>query len=301
MPPRFFYPDTPDLPLPARHRFPAAKYRLLRERIAAGRLIGRAALVPSPPARLADLHRAHTEAYVASVVGGTLSPEAQRRIGLPWSPTLARRSRATVGGSLAAAREALGFGISGQLAGGTHHAHRDFGSGYCVFNDLAIAALTLLTDGSVRRVAILDCDVHQGDGNAAILNAEPAVFVVSVHSEKNFPFRKVASDLDIALPDGADDAVFLRAVEQALDAVSAFRPDIVLYLAGADPLAADTLGRLAVSAAGLAKRDETVFGRLRATGVPVAVVAGGGYAKPIELTVEVYARTYAVAASTHGL
>ena len=301
MPPRFFYPDTPDLPLPPRHRFPAGKYRRLRERVARERLLGRATLAPSPTALVSELARAHTDEYITAVLDGTLSPEAQRRIGLPWSPTLARRSRATVGGSLAAAREALSHGISGQLAGGTHHAHRDFGSGYCTFNDLAVASLALLAEGAVQRIAVLDCDVHQGDGNAAVLGPDPRTFVVSIHSEKNFPFRKVASDLDIALPDGAGDDQFLLALGNALEAIGGFRPDLVLYLSGADPLAEDALGRLTVSLEGLARRDEEVFTRCRQRGWPVAVVAGGGYARPIELTVDAYSQTYATAARVFAL
>ena len=301
MPPRFFYPDTPDLPLPTRHRFPAGKYRRLRERVVGERLLGRAILAASPTALVAELARAHADGYIAAVLEGTLSPEAQRRIGLPWSATLARRSRATVGGSLAAAREALAHGISGQLAGGTHHAHSDFGSGYCTFNDLAVASLVLLAEGVVQRIAVLDCDVHQGDGNAAILGPDRRTFVVSIHGEKNFPFRKVASDLDIALPDGAGDDQFLQALGKALEAIGGFRPDLVLYLSGADPLAEDALGRLRVSLEGLARRDERVFSMCRDRGWPVAVVAGGGYAKPIELTVNAYAQTYATAARVFAL
>ena len=294
-PPRFFYPDTPELPLPDKHRFPISKYRLLREKVMTEAILGRAELAPSPPISIAHLLHAHSSAYVESVLNGTLGPKEQRRIGLPWSATLARRSRATVGGSLAAARDAMNEGVSGQLAGGTHHAHRDFGSGYCVFNDLAVAALTLLAESAVERVAILDLDVHQGDGNAAILAGNPATFVASLHGDKNFPFRKVASDLDIALDDGTEDAAYLTAVGEACDAVAAFRPDLLLYLAGVDPLAADSLGRLAVSADGLRRRDTLVLHRCKAAGLPVAIVAGGGYAQPISATVDAYAETWRTA------
>lgn len=294
-PPRFFYPDTPELPLPAKHRFPISKYRLLREKVMSEALLGDADLVPSPPISIEHLLNAHSSTYVAKVLNGALSPDEQRRIGLPWSTTLAQRSRATVGGTLAAAREALGEGISGQLAGGTHHAHRDFGSGYCVFNDLAVAALTLLGEGLVRRVAVLDLDVHQGDGNAAVLADNPYVFVASLHGEKNFPFRKVASDLDIALADGTEDAGYLAALAEALAAVERFEPDLLLYLAGVDPLEADSLGRLSLSGEGLRLRDETVLQLCRDRGLPVAIVAGGGYAKPVELTVNAYAETWKAA------
>jgi acetoin utilization deacetylase AcuC-like enzyme len=299
--PRFFYPDTPELPLPDKHRFPVSKYRLLREKVVSERLLGSATLLPSPPASIEQLLRAHSAEYVTHTLNGTLGQKEQRRIGLPWSTTLVRRSRAAVGGSLAASREALVEGISGQLAGGTHHAHRDFGSGYCVFNDLAVASLTLLAEGVVNRVAILDLDVHQGDGNAAILSDESAVFVASLHGEKNFPFRKVASDLDIGLADGTEDEAYLTAVAEAYEAVTAFKPDLLLYLAGADPLDVDSLGRLSVSADGLRRRDEYVLNQSRAIGCPIAIVAGGGYAKPISDTVNAYAETWSAARRIYGL
>jgi acetoin utilization deacetylase AcuC-like enzyme len=299
--PRFFFPDTPDLPLPEKHRFPISKYRLLREKVVTEGLLGRAALTPSPLASNEQLRRAHSAEYVAAVLNGSLTRQQQRRIGLPWSATLARRSRATVGGSLAAAREALIHGVSGQLAGGTHHAHHDFGSGYCVFNDLAVAALTLLAEGAVSRVAILDLDVHQGDGNAAILTPEAQVYVASIHGETNFPFRKVASDLDIALPDGTEDDAYLDAVSQAVAAVREFSPDLVLYLAGVDPLDVDSLGRLSVTSAGLRARDEFVLKQCRTAALPVAIVIGGGYAQPIEATVDAYAATWASACQIFSL
>ena len=297
----FFFPDTPDLPLPERHRFPGGKYRQLREKVILEDTLGRARLAPSPAATIEQLQRAHCENYVRAVLTGTLPREAQRRIGIPWSTTLARRSRATVGGSLAAARMALEHGISGQLAGGTHHAHRDFGSGFCTFNDLAVAALTLLDEGVVRRIAILDVDVHQGDGNAAILTPETQTLVVSIHGAKNFPFRKVASDIDIALPDGTGDDDYLAALAQAWTAIERFKPDLVCYLAGADPLDVDSLGRLSLSMAGLARRDAFVLENCRTLDLPVAIVAGGGYAKPISATVEAYAQTLALARDVFGL
>jgi acetoin utilization deacetylase AcuC-like enzyme len=235
------------------------------------------------------------------MLGGAISGDAMRRIGLPWSETLMQRSRATVGGSLAAARSALVHGISGQLAGGTHHAHAAFGSGYCVFNDLAVTALTLLTEGRIARVAIVDLDVHQGDGNAAILASDPRVFVLSIQGAKNFPFRRVPSTLDVELADGTDDVDYMRALVDALEAVTAFRPDLVLYLSGADPLAEDTLGRLSLTHQGLIERDRYVLEAFARRGVPVSIVIGGGYAAPIALTVEAYANTFRTAASVHGL
>jgi len=297
---RFFFPDTPDLPLPPGHRFPAGKYRQLRDVVVRDGVLGRSHLVPSPAASVADLGRAHDPSYVHAVLDGTLAPEIQRRIGLPWSPVLVARSRATVGGSLAAARAALETGVSGQLAGGTHHAHAAFGSGYCTFNDLAVASLTLLAEGRVARVAILDCDVHQGDGNAAILAADPRVLVASLHGAKNFPFRKVPSDIDVDLPDGTEDRAYLDALADVLERIAAFRPDLVLYLSGADPLASDTLGRLSLTFAGLAARDRAALALCRRHAIPVAIAIGGGYAEPIGDSVTAYANTFRVAAEVFG-
>jgi acetoin utilization deacetylase AcuC-like enzyme len=297
---RFFYPDVPNMPLPEGHRFPASKYRLLLELAMRETLFGTVPLVPSPAASREILLTAHSPEYIDTMLSGQATPAMMRRIGLPWSETLMARSRATVGGSLAAARVALSHGLSGQLAGGTHHAHRDFGSGYCVFNDLAVTALTLLDEGTLDRVAIVDLDVHQGDGNAAILTPDPRVFVLSIHGEKNFPFRKVASDLDVGLASGTDDRAYLAALTDALDAVVAFRPDLVLYLSGADPLAADTLGHLSLTPDGLMERDRFVFETFRRRGVPLSIAIGGGYAKPIALTVDAYASTFRVARDVYG-
>lgn len=296
----FFFPDTPDLPLPPGHRFPAGKYRMLRAMLELEGVLADRGLAPSPSATRADLERAHDPAYVEAVLTGSLDAAIIRRIGLPWSEVLVARSRATVGGSVAAARAALEHGLSGQLAGGTHHAHRDFGSGYCVFNDLAVAALTLLDEGRVRRIAILDLDVHQGDGNAAILGGRPDVLVVSVHGENNFPFRKVASSLDVGLADGTGDRDYLTGLEPALAAVEDFRPDLLLYLSGADPLHTDKLGRLKLTCDGLAERDRRVFALCRRRGLPVSIAIGGGYAEPIADSVTVYANTFRTARQVLG-
>jgi acetoin utilization deacetylase AcuC-like enzyme len=299
--PTFLFPDVPAIPLPPGHRFPGTKYQLLRAAICAERTLGRAALAPSPLITREGLLTAHSADYVDAMLAGAATPEAMRRIGLPWSAVLMARSQATVGGSLAAARIALRHGISGQLAGGTHHAHRDFGSGYCVFNDLAVTALTLLAEDATERIAIVDLDVHQGDGNAAILRDEPRVFVLSVQGAKNFPFRRVPATLDVELPDGTGDDDYLRALVDALDAVLAFRPTLVLYLSGADPLAEDTLGRLSLTHHGLMERDRYVFEAFARRGIPVSIAIGGGYAVPIEPTVRGYANTFRAAAEVHGL
>lgn len=292
---RFFFPDTPDLPLPHGHRFPSGKYRMLRAKLETDGILGSDMLAPSPLARLEDIRTAHDPAYIVEVMEGRLTAAAQRAIGLPWSETLALRSRVVVGGALAAAREALSCGLSGQLAGGTHHAHRSFGSGFCVFNDLAVTAFTLLSERRVARIAIVDLDVHQGDGNAAILAGQPGMLVLSVHGERNFPFRKQVSDIDIALPDGTDDDAYLAALAPALEQVAAFRPELVLYLSGADPLSSDTLGRLQLTFAGLSARDRMVFEMARRIGAPVSIAIGGGYADPISDTVAAYANTFRAA------
>ena len=286
--------------MPPGHRFPAAKYRLLREAILRDDILPADWLAASPAAMREELLRAHSATYVDALSNGTLDKEAMRRIGLPWSETLVRRAFMTVGGAIASARSALETGLSGQLAGGTHHAHRDFGSGFCVFNDLAVAALAVLAEGHVRRVAILDLDVHQGDGNAAILKDEPRVLVISVHGAKNFPYRRVASDVDVDLADGTEDRAYLDALVDVLPRLDDFRPELLLYLSGVDPLKQDRLGRLALSHEGLAERDRMVFEYCRLRRLPVSIGIGGGYAEPITHSVAAYANTFRVAREVLG-
>jgi acetoin utilization deacetylase AcuC-like enzyme len=294
---RIYFPDTPPLPLPEGHRFPAHKYALLRQTVLVDAIVSPAELTVAPIASLDDLCRAHDAGYVGRVLAGTLSAAQQKRIGLPWSEVLANRARATVGGTLAAAREAMASGVSGQLAGGTHHAHRDGGAGFCVFNDCAVAALTLLAENVVHRVGVLDLDVHQGDGNATILGPDPRVYVASVHGANNYPTIKPPSDLDIGLPDNTGDADYLAASRTALNAVISFHPDLIFYIAGVDPLVSDRLGRLSVTAEGLAARDLMVLQACRAFAIPVVILAGGGYSDPISNTVAAYATTFRVARS----
>lgn len=238
---------------------------------------------------------AHDEAYVDSILNGTIETLALKRIGFPWTPGLVQRSLASVGGCLAAARAALNDGIAGNLSGGTHHAHRDSGQGYCVFNDIAVSFLALRAEGLISRAAIIDLDVHQGDGNSSILGGRDDVFVFSMHGEKNYPFRKVASSLDIGLPDGTGDEEFLTRLTEALPTVFAFHPDIVFYQAGVDPLKEDTLGKLSLTHEGLRERDRLVLQACKDRGIPVSISMGGGYAKPIELTVKAHVGTYQVA------
>ncbi|MEZ4402924.1 MAG: histone deacetylase [Kofleriaceae bacterium] len=295
---RVFYSDHHRSPLPPGHRFPMGKYGRLRARLVDEGVVPAEALAPAPLATPAELRHVHGPAYVEAVLAGTLEPTAVRRLGLPWTPGLVTRSLASVGGTLAAARAALVDGLAANLAGGTHHAHRDFGSGFCVWNDLAVTAAVVRAAGLAERVLVFDADVHQGDGTAAIFADEPDVFTCSLHGARNFPFVKPPSDLDLPLADGADDAAVLAAVDAALAQVAArFMPDLVLYQAGVDPLAADQLGRLAMTTAGLAERDRRVLAHFRGRGVPVVLTLGGGYADPIEATIEAHLGTYRVAAA----
>lgn len=294
---KLFYADHFVLPLPAGHRFPMEKYSRLRERLWNGGLFARDDFIVPEAATDAEILRAHDAAYLDRVASGTLDAAEQRRIGFPWSAQMVERSRRSAGATLAACRHALVEGCAANLAGGTHHAHRDFGSGFCVFNDAAIAALAMRAEGRARKVAIIDCDVHQGDGTATILGGVPDVFTLSLHGEKNFPFRKASSSLDIELPDGTGDADYLAALRRGLEQVFAtMQPDLAIYLAGADPYRDDRLGRLALSFEGLAARDELVLQRCVAHGTPVAVAMAGGYAREIDDTVAIHATTVTTAA-----
>ncbi|MDX2258261.1 MAG: histone deacetylase [Hyphomicrobiaceae bacterium] len=288
----YFYPDTVDIPVPAGHRFPAMKYRRLLDAVQREAILPASLMAPSPIAARDLLVRVHDEAYVDRVLDGRLAAHEVRDIGIPWSEAFVLRARATVGGTLAAARAALRDGHGGQLAGGTHHAHYAHGAGFCLFNDVATTAVTLLDEGRAGRVAILDCDVHQGDGTASLLADEPRVYTVSLHGAANYPFAKATSNLDIALAEDTGDADYLAALATALAAISEVRPDLLLYISGADPLADDRLGRLALTLAGLAERDRRVFSFCAARDIPVAIVIGGGYAEPIDVTVAGYLGTY---------
>ncbi|MCS6843637.1 MAG: histone deacetylase [Caldilineales bacterium] len=290
-----FYSDIFVLPLPEGHRFPMRKYSMLRDAVLAAGVVSSEELRLPPPASDDELCRAHDSAYVQRVMAGSLSDKELRRIGFPWSEALARRSRHTVGGTLAACRAALTDGVAVNLAGGTHHAHRDFGQGFCVFNDAVVAARAMQADGLARHVLIVDLDVHQGNGTAAMAAADPTIFTFSVHGAKNFPFHKEHSDLDIPLDDRTGDDAYLDALRWGLSRLPWTEADLVIYLAGADPYAGDTLGRLALTKAGLARRDELVFATCRAAGVPVAVAMAGGYARPIEDTVEIHVQTVRLA------
>lgn len=294
---RLFYCDHYAFPLPAGHRFPVEKYGKLRALLAAD---GFYKLEPAPFAAVRSIGLAHDAAYVSGFLEGTLDTHAMRRIGFPWSEGLVRRTLASVGGTIAAADEALSAGFGGNLAGGTHHAFRGEGSGFCVFNDMAVAVLHLRADGRAGRAAVIDLDVHQGDGTARIFRDDDAVLTVSLHGRNNFPFRKERSRIDVDLPDGTGDEEYMAALGTVLPKVFAFGPEVVFYQSGVDALAGDRLGRLALTHEGLRARDRLVFEACRAAGVPVVATLGGGYAEPIDLTAEAHANTFRTAAAVFG-
>lgn len=288
-----YYTDQYEIPLPAGHKFPLRKYRLLREALTQA---GRFDFAPAPLVDVPALERVHTPEYVRAFVDGTLPAPAMRRIGLPWSNELVLRSLASVGSTMAATKDALADGWGGGLAGGTHHAFRDEGAGFCVFNDIAVAIADLLAVGRIQRASVIDLDVHQGDGTAKIFEIEPRVFTASVHGKHNFPFRKQRSRLDIELPDSTGDDQFLDAVGEAVARAFEFQPDVVYFQAGVDGLATDKLGRMQLTHDGLKERDRLVFSACAAKGVPCVVVMGGGYSDPIENTVQAHVNTYLLAA-----
>lgn len=286
------------LPLPEGHRFPMRKYARLRERVAA--VAGARMRIPEP-ATVEELARAHDPDYVRAVLVGALGEAQQRRIGFPWSPAMVERSRRSAGATLAAARSALTDGCGVNLAGGTHHARRSEGAGFCVFNDCAVAVRALQAKGQVRRALIVDLDVHQGDGTAEIFAGDASVFTLSMHGRSNFPFRKAASTLDVELADGTGDTAYLAALDLALpEAIGRARPEIAFYLAGADPYAEDRFGRLALSKPGLAARDRAVLSMLAARRIPVAIAMAGGYAGNVEDVVDIHFATVAIALELFG-
>jgi acetoin utilization deacetylase AcuC-like enzyme len=298
---RLFYTDVFVLPLPTGHRFPMEKYSRLREALLASGEFSPADFHLPHAASDEELARAHDQKYIHAVSHGELEKSAEKQIGFPWSEGMVERSRRSAGATICACRAALEDGVAANLAGGTHHAFRDHGEGFCVFNDAAVAARAMQAEGRVDRVLIVDCDVHQGNGTASILRGDDSIFTFSIHGARNYPFDKEYSDLDIELPDGCTDEPYLLQLEHGLStAFDLARPDLVIYLAGADPYHDDRLGRLSLSFAGLVERDRNVFARCQEQRTPVAIAMAGGYARNIDDTVRIHRTTICLARQTWG-
>ena len=291
-----FYHDSYPIPLPAGHRFPGGKYSQLRQRLMDEHELHGIELLQADAATDNELLLVHTYGYVSRFRKGEMTDKEMRRIGFPWSPELVVRSVRSVGSTIAASRAALTYGIAVNLGGGTHHAYADHGEGFCVFNDVAIAARQMQRDGLAQRILIVDCDVHQGNGTAAIFKDDSSVFTFSIHGLKNFPYHKECSNLDIALPDGVGDTEYLLALNSSLSyALKHANADFIVYLAGADPYTGDTLGRLSLSKAGLEARDRMVLEVCRYSNLPVVITMAGGYGKDINDTVDIHINTIRVA------
>lgn len=286
------------LPLPVGHRFPIDKYKKLRERLQKYALMGvHFEFIEPHAATDAELLRVHHKDYIGRVMAGTLSKEEIRRIGFPWSQELVQRSLRSTGAAVDAALAALRDGVAASLAGGTHHAGTNWGEGYCVFNDVAVATRAVQTYEDVHHVLIIDCDVHQGNGTAEIFHDDDSVFTMSIHGARNFPIRKYPSSFDVPLEDGVRDEQYLELLESALQhSFHHFQADLVMYIAGADPFEGDRLGRLRLSKSGLLARDRLILNAVNRTGVPLAIVCGGGYCKDISSIVDIHAATMLLAA-----
>jgi acetoin utilization deacetylase AcuC-like enzyme len=289
---KIFYTDTFPIPLPENHNFPKDKYRLLRMRILEELADQPIDLRIPEPASNEDIIRAHDPEYLSRLLNGELPVKEVRRVGLPWSPEIVRRAQYSAGATIEACRAALNEGIAVNLGGGTHHAFSDHGQGYCWLNDSVIAARAIQAEGLVKNILIIDCDVHQGNGTAAIVKNDPTIFTFSIHGKNNFPYHKETSDLDVEMADGTDDAAYLNALENGLAAsMQNFKADLGIYLAGADPYLDDRFGRLSLTKKGLAERDRIVFRSCLESGLPTAVTMAGGYARNVQDTVDIHLQT----------
>jgi acetoin utilization deacetylase AcuC-like enzyme len=291
------YHDDYDLHLGA-HIFPSQKYRLVRQALLeSGRAVAEDFLTPEP-ASDEDVLRVHTREYVRKLKTGRLSPLELLRLEIPYSPELVRAVWLAAGGSILAGRCALRDGLAANIGGGFHHAFPDHGEGFCVLHDVAIAIRRLQADGAIQTATVIDTDVHQGNGTAAIFAGDGTVFTFSIHQENNYPYPKPPSSLDIGLPDGIGDAAYLEALEGGLRrALASFHPDLIFYVAGADPYREDQLGGLALTMEGLRERDRLVYAQARARGIPVAITLAGGYARRVEDTVRIHVQTLETAAA----
>lgn len=292
-----YYSDIFELPLPQGHRFPIGKYGRLRDRVTLFPKQLGIQLIVAPAATYDELTLVHQPEYVSKIFDGSLTSIEERRIGFPWSEKMAQRSLHSTGATIAAARAALQRGLAVHLAGGTHHAFADAGQGFCVFNDVAVAAEVLLSEGQIRRALVVDCDVHQGNGTAHIFQDNERVFTFSIHGDRNYPFRKCESDLDIPMADGTEDATYLATMHEVIhQRLPRSGIDAVFYLAGADPFSKDRFGRLSLSKPGLAQRDQLVISNYVRLGIPTIVVMAGGYARDVDDIVDIHARTVEIAA-----
>lgn len=295
---RAFYSNRYVIKLPENHRFPIIKYALIRDRLVSDATLSESYIIEPKPADREEILLVHTADYYDRLAEGRLTGREVRRLGLPWSEALVGRSRLSVAGTLAAGRAALTDGAGANLGGGTHHAFADHGEGFCVLNDIAVAIRVLQAEGSIRRAAVIDCDVHQGNGTAAIFAGDADVFTLSIHGEKNYPLIKQQSTIDVALEDRTSDDEYMGQLSISLGvALDYFRPDIVFYQAGVDPYENDRLGRLAVTLGGLRERDEMVFSECRRRSLPCAITLGGGYARDVSDTVEAHCNTLRAARS----
>jgi acetoin utilization deacetylase AcuC-like enzyme len=289
---KIFYTDTFPIPLPQKHTFPIQKFALLRKRLLASGVLTADNFYVPHAAGHEDISRVHDEAYIHRLRNGEMTPKEIRPIGLPWSNEIVERTRRSVGGTIEACRSALLEGVAVNLGGGTHHAFHDRGQGYCILNDAAIAVRALQTERLAGNILIVDCDVHQGNGTAALFQNDPSVFTFSIHGKNNFPYRKEASDLDIALEDGTTDEAYLKALKQGVEcALGRIKADLVIYLAGADPFKDDRFGRLSLTKTGLAQRDQIVFQYCYDARLPVAVTMAGGYARNVQDAVDIHFQT----------
>jgi acetoin utilization deacetylase AcuC-like enzyme len=286
---KIYYTDTFPIPLPENHSFPKSKYYLLRRRIEESQIASSVDLKIPRPATYEEMIRAHEPTYIHRLQRGELSAKEVRRVGLPWSPEIVRRARYSAGATVEACRAAVAEGIAVNLGGGTHHAFSDHGQGYCWLNDGVIASRAMQSNELAGKIWIIDCDVHQGNGTAAIVKNDPTIFTFSIHGKNNFPYHKETSDLDVELADNTDDAAYLNAIEKGLAAcMQNFKADLAIYLAGADPYKDDRFGRLAITKEGLAQRDRLVLQHLYQAGLPIAVTMAGGYARNVQDTVDIH-------------
>jgi acetoin utilization deacetylase AcuC-like enzyme len=289
---KIYYTDHLSIPLPEKHTFPKQKYALLRKRLLESDVVEFGDFRIPRSASIEEITRVHDEDYIRRLVNGELTPKEIRPIGLPWSRQIVERARRSVGGTIEACQAALADGIAVNLGGGTHHAFRDRGQGYCILNDAAIAVRALQNQRLAGNILIVDCDVHQGNGTAALFQHDPTVFTFSIHGKNNFPYKKEAGDLDIALEDGTVDRDYLRALKHGVEsALELFAPDLAIYLGGADPFMDDRFGRLSLTKDGLAQRDQIVFQYCHEAGLPVAVTMAGGYARNVQDAVDIHFQT----------